>query len=96
MYTYRYRGDGGYGEIILWQNRYHIYNEIILSVSKGLSSLPIYMGLRLKNNGVNWYFQDLVQAKFGHPIYGIYGFSILEVFIQLYELKPLLQSNLAL
>ena len=40
MYTYRYRGDGGYGEIILWQNRYHIYNEIILSVSKGLSSLP--------------------------------------------------------
>ena len=29
--------------------------------------LSIYMGFRLKINGVHWYFKDLVQAKFGHP-----------------------------
>jgi len=29
--------------------------------------MSIIMGFLLKNNGVNWYFKDSVQTKFGNP-----------------------------
>ena len=45
----------------------------------------IYMGFRQKYKGIYWYFKDSVQIKFGHPIYGTYGFSCFEVSVQLYE-----------
>jgi len=35
-------------------------------------NLSIYMGFRLKNNGVNWYFKDSVQDNFFYSIYKYY------------------------
>jgi len=52
-----------------YSQRIWFKSKIILTIFnksyfKKESNMSIYMGLRLKTNGVHWDFKDLVQTKF--------------------------------